>query len=282
MLRAVVSETCSPEDHSDEADDYSSLLKIIGISVAIGAVGGQLIGHATQLLITGARKRMQARASSATASTHEQVQGEYESAGADAGVAAAAVTVPGYEDESAGADAGVAAAAVTEPGYDEAVRPTAPMTGAPGSFAEVLAAAASAATLPGHTTAEVFYTPPVPEPGSFAEVIAAAASAATLPGYTTAEAFYIPPVPQPASDCHWFSELGGSWATARDEWQRRVPAVILKDQRQTCRLCHRMPEESDFVTVTPHGECWHRRPDCSGMSSATTKSRRRPCQLCVG
>ena len=264
MMRAVVSETCSPEDHSDEADDHSSLLKIIGISVAIGVVGGQLIGHATQLLITGARKKMQARASSATASTHEQVQDEYESAGADAGVAAEAVTLPGY---------------------DEAIQPTAPMTGAPGSFAEVLAAAASAATLPGHTTAEVFYTPPVPEPGSFAEVIAAAASAATLPGYTTAEAFYIPPVPQPASEGHWLSELGGSWATARDEWQQRVPAVILKDQqarKQTCRRCHRTPEESEFVTVTPHGECWHRRPDCSCMSSATTKSRRRPCQLCVG
>ena len=159
MLRAVVSETCSP---GDQEEDYSSLLNIIGISVAIGAVGGQLIGHATQLLITGARKRMQARASAATASRHEQVQGEY---------------------ESAGADAGVAATAVTEPGYEEAVQPTVPLTGAPITFAEILAAAASAATLPGCTTAEAFYIPPVPQPA--------------------AEAGDFPPV-------HWLSELGGS------------------------------------------------------------------------
>ena len=85
MLRIlpVASETCSPGDQEEE---YTSLLHVIGISLAVGTVGGGLIGHAAQQLIAGAKRRMQARTSSATAST--EVQEESESAEADAGEAA--------------------------------------------------------------------------------------------------------------------------------------------------------------------------------------------------
>ncbi len=85
MLRVVpvASETCSPGDQEEE---YTSLLHVIGISLAVGTVGGGLIGHAAQQLIAGAKRRMQARTSSATAST--EVQEESESAEADAGEAA--------------------------------------------------------------------------------------------------------------------------------------------------------------------------------------------------
>ena len=95
---------------------------------------------------------MQARASAATASTNEQVQAlqrNYESAIADAGVAATAETVPRYEYESAGADAGDVAVG------SRRVSPA----GAPGSSAEVFTAA-SAVTLPEYTAAETFYSPP--------------------------------------------------------------------------------------------------------------------------
>jgi hypothetical protein len=45
MLRVVpvAGETCSP---GDQEEDYSFLLNVIRISLAIGAVGGQLIGLA--------------------------------------------------------------------------------------------------------------------------------------------------------------------------------------------------------------------------------------------
>jgi hypothetical protein len=311
MLRVVpvASETCSP---GDQEEDYKSLLHVIGISLAVGVVGGKLIGHAMQQLIAGAKRRMQARTSSATAST-----GESESARADVGKAAGAATLPKntaargfstppgppprmqpafqagqgdwatwarrrdqeeanrqFAEQQENYSARVAAAAAielerTELGsdpairagpidwaawgrnrreeearrpYPKAVQPTVSMTGAPTTFTEVLEAAQSSDELPRYHTATAFYIPPRPEPGSFDEKIAAARAAG-----------------------------------------ERVPEVDREDQRAgACRHCNRTPEERDTVIVSPHGECYHDRPDCRGLSKATLASRRRPCRLCVG
>jgi hypothetical protein len=59
MIRGVVNETCSDiNDPENGVEDYASLLKIIGVSLAIGAAGGQLIGRATQALIASVKSRI--------------------------------------------------------------------------------------------------------------------------------------------------------------------------------------------------------------------------------
>jgi hypothetical protein len=59
MIRGVVNETCSDiNDPENSVEDYASLLKIIGVSLAIGAAGGQLIGRATQALIASVKRRI--------------------------------------------------------------------------------------------------------------------------------------------------------------------------------------------------------------------------------
>jgi hypothetical protein len=248
MLRVVpvAGETCSP---GDQEEDYSFLLNVIRISLAIGAVGGQLIGHAVKQFIASAKRRMQARTSSATVS--REVREESESAGADAGVAA----VDPWSDFRAA----TLPENTTRP-YQEAVQPTVPMTGAPTALAESQAAAASSAD------------PPVPnqwlpshDQGNLDEIIAAARAAGGM--IATARAAGETPPGHPLSL----------------ERERRVPAVIRKDQRAgACRHCDRTPEERDTVIISPNGECYHDRPDCRGLIQAAKSSRRRPCLLCVG